>query len=124
LAVLSACDTAVTSSRQLETGNSLARAFLVAGATRVVASFWKVNDPSTCELMSTLYREIDDQKQKDLPVNYAEGLRKAMLSIKAMRSSEKGGDDWSSPYYWAPFALIGPADARPAPVGLDLQARN
>lgn len=58
------------------------------GAAAVIASLWMVNDRSTSELMAGLYRN----------------LRRGDLSkAGALRNS----DEFSLPYYWAPFILIG-----------------
>ncbi len=108
LAVLSACQTNVGPERPLDFGNSLAQAFLAAGAKRVVASHWTVADDSTAELIAqyfgnfrspvTANRRTGDEQTTD----YATSLRLARLSL---RKTER----WSSPYFWAPFVLIGPA---------------
>src|SRR5262249_15425024 len=52
LAVLSACQTNVGPQPPLEAGVSLAGGFLAAGARRVVASHWAVDDRSTAALMA------------------------------------------------------------------------
>src|SRR5262249_43178260 len=52
LAVLSACQTNVGPRQPLEAGSTMARAFLAAGARRVVSSQWDVDDQSTAELVS------------------------------------------------------------------------
>ena len=102
LVVLSACETALGSGRRLEMGNSLARAFLAAGAKRVVASYWKVSDQATLELMSEYFKNLADGMDRPEPVDHAAALWEAM---KRMRSNRER----RSPYYWAPFGLIGPA---------------
>lgn len=116
--VLSACETAVGSKRQLETGNSLARAFLAAGTTRVVASLWKVDDPATCRLMSTFFQEVADATTAE-PIDYAAALRTAMQRLRSDEDPEM-----RSPYYWAPFALIGPPHVQPAGENASLTMRN
>ena len=102
LAVLSACRTNVGGQRKLEAGTSLARAFLAAGARRVIASHWNVSDASTAEMMATLFDEIGQSQTNEQPINYVMALQKARLKIKS-------NPRWSAPYYWAPFVLIGPA---------------
>ena len=104
MAVLSACATNVGPQRKLEAGVSVASAFLAAGARRVVASHWSVDDRSTAELMSALFTEAapaDDREQ----TNYAHALHKARIAVR----SRPG---WSAPFFWAPFVLIGPPQHR------------
>jgi CHAT domain-containing protein len=103
LAVLSACETNVGPQRPLEAGVTLAGAFLAAGARRVVASHWSVNDRSTAELMSTFFEETMQAQQHGEAVRYAHALQKARLKV---RSNPR----WAAPHYWAPFVLIGPPE--------------
>ena len=87
-------------------GNSLARAFLAAGAKRVVASFWKVDDEAAFKLMKTFSKEVARQMTaNNQEVDYAGALHTAMAELRNNKDTSK---DTSSPYYWAPFALIGP----------------
>ena len=92
-----------------------AMAFLVAGATRVVASSWKVDDEATCRLMTRFCKQVSTGTgTEDLNAstrtgegfNYAAALHRAM---KELREERKGDSDKSSPYYWAGFKVIGPA---------------
>jgi CHAT domain-containing protein/tetratricopeptide (TPR) repeat protein len=103
LVVLSACQTNVGPDRPLEAGSTLAQAFLGAGGRRVVCSHWNVDDASTAELMGTFFEAIAKADRSGAKINYAAALQEARKSIRANRQ-------WSSPYYWAPFVLIGPAD--------------
>jgi CHAT domain-containing protein len=69
---------------------------MYAGAARVMVSLWDINDDSTAELMSRLYRNmLGEQRLKP-----AAALRAAQLSMW------KSGR-WQSPYYWAGFVLQG-----------------
>jgi CHAT domain-containing protein/Tfp pilus assembly protein PilF len=56
LVVLSACQTALGKEIRGEGLVGLTRAFMYAGASRVVASLWKVPDQATTELMQKFYR--------------------------------------------------------------------
>jgi CHAT domain-containing protein len=96
LAVLSACETNVGPQPPLESGVTLASAFLSAGVRRVVASHWSVDDESTAELTSSFFQNL----RRGNPGAYAKALDEAK---KKVRSTER----WSSPFYWAPFVLIG-----------------
>jgi CHAT domain-containing protein/Tfp pilus assembly protein PilF len=95
LVVLSACETALGQEVRGEGLVGLARAFMYAGAPRVVASLWTVPDVSTSELMTRFYRGMLVQNLRP-----AAALRQAQLSIwKEHR--------WARPYYWAAFTLQG-----------------
>ena len=118
LLVLSACRTAIGDD-QVELG--FAGVALQAGVKSVIASLWDVNDEGTLGLMTEFYRQL-----KDAPIK-AEALRKAQLAmIKDQVRLEHGklvtttgtsaipsqltriGDrDFSHPYYWSAFAMIG-----------------
>ena len=93
--VLSSCQTALGKEIKGEGLVSLTRAFMYAGAPRVVASLWQVNDHATAELMSQFYRGILQQK---LPP--AAALRAAQRTLSR-------DPRWSAPYYWAGFVLQG-----------------
>ena len=102
LAVLSACSTHVGPQLPLESGVTLSSGFLAAGARRVVASHWSVDDESTAELMGTFFSEA--MKGGDLAAP-ARALWEARRRVR-----KKAG--WESPFYWAPFVLVGPPDER------------
>ncbi|NOT63243.1 MAG: CHAT domain-containing protein [Acidobacteria bacterium] len=85
LIVLSACES-----------NRLAEGFLYAGARRVLASLWPVNDAATSELMARFYDALLNN-DRFAP---AAALRQAQLSLAREPR-------WQHPYYWAGFALQG-----------------
>jgi CHAT domain-containing protein len=68
---------------------------MYAGATRVVASLWKVDDAATAQLMSYFYQEMFTNQKKP-----AAALRAAQLKMAKHRA-------WKSPYYWAGFIIQG-----------------
>jgi CHAT domain-containing protein/tetratricopeptide (TPR) repeat protein len=100
VAVLSACVTNVGPQRPLEAGVTLASGFLTAGARRVVASHWSVDDQSTAELMSTFFQEVVAASRRGERIPYARALQKAQRHVRHMPGK-------SSPFYWAPFVLLG-----------------
>jgi tetratricopeptide (TPR) repeat protein len=103
LAVLSACDTNVGPQPPLEAGVTLASGFLAAGARRVVASHWSVNDASTARLMEVFFREVTDAVREGERVNYARALQRARREVRQ-------SPGWSAPFSWVPFVLLGPAE--------------
>ena len=95
LVVLSACDSGLGPTLRGEGVVGLARAFLHAGAARVVSSLWKVDDDATSELMRHFYDGmLRDRKPP------AEALRYAQLQMMQQKR-------WSAPFYWAGFVLNG-----------------
>jgi CHAT domain-containing protein len=95
LVVLSACNTGLGKDVRGEGFIGLVRGFMYAGAARVVASLWRVDDQSTAELMKRFYRGM---LKENLPP--AAALRAAQVE---MSKHER----WSAPYYWAGFVLQG-----------------
>lgn len=92
LLVLSACQTA-TGDRRAALG--MAGVAVRSGARSTLASLWSVGDRSTAALMIEFYRQLG------LPgVTKAEALRRAQVSLLRQ-------DAYLSPYYWAPFILLG-----------------
>lgn len=95
LVVLSACQTGLGKEIRGEGLVGLTRGFMYAGAKRVVASLWKVDDAATAELMRLFYQGMLREEQTP-----AQALR---LAQQAMRQHRR----WQSPFYWAGFVLQG-----------------
>jgi CHAT domain-containing protein/tetratricopeptide (TPR) repeat protein len=93
LVTISACDSAGSRIYSSEGLVGLSWAFLRAGARRVIASLWEVNDASTPLLMDRMYAAIAAGEEP------ASALRAAKLSL--LRSQTV----YSRPFYWAPFVL-------------------
>jgi tetratricopeptide (TPR) repeat protein len=119
LLTLSACDTAVGG---LMAGGKEVEGFAVLaqrqGAKAVMATLWPVADQSTQLLMRRFY----ELRESTPHLSKAESLQRAQLELLAAgRQATKieGGQaqvvgykpvvdrDYSHPYYWAPFILIG-----------------
>jgi CHAT domain-containing protein/Tfp pilus assembly protein PilF len=96
LVVLSACQTALGKEIKGEGLVGLARGFMYAGAPRIVASLWKVDDRATSELMKRFYQGMLGPEA----LKPAGALRQAQLSIWKQKQ-------WREPYYWAAFVLQG-----------------
>jgi CHAT domain-containing protein/Tfp pilus assembly protein PilF len=95
LVVLSACQTALGKELRGEGLLGLARAFMYAGAPRVLATLWRVADSATAELMTYFYEGLLKDR---LPA--ADALRRAKLRL--MRNPLH-----AAPYYWAGYTLQG-----------------
>jgi CHAT domain-containing protein/Tfp pilus assembly protein PilF len=96
LVVLSACQTGLGKEIKGEGLIGLTRGFMYAGAPRVVASLWKVDDRATSELMKRFYQGMLGPEA----LRPAGALRQAQLSIWKQKQ-------WREPYYWAAFVLQG-----------------
>jgi CHAT domain-containing protein/tetratricopeptide (TPR) repeat protein len=95
LVVLSGCQTALGHEIRGEGLIGLVRAFMYAGAPRVVASLWNVRDEATSALMDRFYLEMIDHGQ---PPSAALHRAQRWMSRHPR---------WSAPYYWAGFVLQG-----------------
>jgi CHAT domain-containing protein/Tfp pilus assembly protein PilF len=98
-AVLSACNTASSEVVGAEALTGLARGFLYAGARSLVVSHWAVDDITTVQLMSELFR----LSQESPNLSHGEMLREAML--KLINSAQTEQD--AHPAQWAAFVVVG-----------------
>lgn len=101
MAILSACQTNFGPQQQGEGTWALSRGFLVAGARRVVASNWLVDDEAAASLVSVFCGGLAKAEKTGGNVDYAQSLHAAKRWV---RNQEK----WRSPYYWGTFVLVGP----------------
>ncbi|MCS7304963.1 MAG: CHAT domain-containing protein [Thermoguttaceae bacterium] len=121
LAILAACQTNLGKQQPGEGVWSLARGFLVAGARRVVAGNWLLDDLAAASTVSYFCAILAQQEaalieahrtaaqaQPTNPpppppqaVNYAQALHQAKRWVRSQRQ-------WRTPYFWAPLILIGP----------------
>ncbi|MFL6201149.1 MAG: CHAT domain-containing protein [Thermoanaerobaculia bacterium] len=95
LVVLSACQTALGQEIRGEGLVGLTRGFMYAGAARVLASLWSVDDRATSVLMERFYGHMISGR-----LSPAEALRQAQIDMSR-------DPRWRSPYYWAGFSLQG-----------------
>ncbi|ESA32548.1 hemagglutination activity domain protein [Leptolyngbya sp. Heron Island J] len=120
LLTLSACQTAL-GNRSAELG--FAGFAVLAGAKTSIASLWSVSDEASAGLMIELYRQL----QENQPIIKAEALRQAQLAmirgditvdgdqLQGLGGVQKlpaelaiaGQQNFSHPYYWAAFSLVG-----------------
>jgi CHAT domain-containing protein/tetratricopeptide (TPR) repeat protein len=95
LVVLSACQTALGSEMRGEGLQSVARGFMYAGASNVLATLWRVDDRATSEFMTRFYRQLLQQN-----LTPAAALQAAAAELSK-------DPRWRAPYYWAAFTLQG-----------------
>jgi CHAT domain-containing protein len=108
LAVLSACSTQAGRAVEGEGVFALSRGFLVAGARRVVASLWGVDDASTATLMGGMFRGLRDAGVLAQRTSAGTaGVSPYAKALRAARREVRGTKTWAEPYYWAPFLLTG-----------------
>ena len=95
LVVLSACQTGLGKEIRGEGLVGLTRGFMYAGAKRVVASLWRVDDAATAELMKRFYTGM-----------YSKGLRPA-AALRAAQVEMSKQSRWRHPFFWSAFVLQG-----------------
>jgi CHAT domain-containing protein len=107
LVVLSACETGVGSGAlsDVPAGDDwigLMRAFLHAGARRVVATLWPVQDAATGVFMQRFYRELASAEEPSAALARAQ---RAMIAEQGTRH----------PFYWAGFTALEGSNAASPP---------
>jgi CHAT domain-containing protein len=92
LVVLAACSSGVGEHAGVVSLDSLTRAFLEAGASRVIAANWDVDSAYTAELMTAFYDRLAAGQKP------GEALRQAELALRAA---------YPHPHFWASFRVFG-----------------
>jgi CHAT domain-containing protein len=95
LVVLSACQTALGGEIKGEGLIGLTRGFLYAGAARVVASLWEIDDRTSAELMKRFYESM------------LVGGERPAAALRAAQTAMWRTKGWDEPYYWAAYTLQG-----------------
>lgn len=95
LVTLGACDSAQGADLPGEGVLSLARAFFHAGARRVVANLWSVDDRASAAFMHAFYRHL-----------LQEGARPSQALARA-QAELRQNPRFASAYYWSGFVLQG-----------------
>ncbi|NOT35138.1 MAG: CHAT domain-containing protein [Candidatus Eisenbacteria bacterium] len=103
-AVLSACATGSSDPNGVEVIQGLHRAFRAAGVRTVISSLWPVDDDTTRDWMTRLYRARWSEGRPT-----AEAARAASLGVLTDRRARGLG---AHPFYWAGFVAAG-ADSGP-----------
>jgi len=127
LAVLSACQTAITDFTKLpEEAIGLPAAFLQTGVPGIIGTLWPVNDLSTALLMVRFYQyHIGVLNDGKVPMSPARALREAQLWLRDLdrnqidkfieeylpeltgRARLRRDEIFTHPYYWAGFTFNG-----------------
>ncbi|ETR69979.1 MAG: hypothetical protein OMM_09153 [Candidatus Magnetoglobus multicellularis str. Araruama] len=92
LLTLSACETALGDERA---ALGLAGIALKAGVKSAIATLWAIEERSSSVVMTEFYREL-------LNKEFSKAMALRNSQIKAIKNT-----DYSHPFYWAPFLLIG-----------------
>ncbi|HEV2965151.1 MAG TPA: tetratricopeptide repeat protein [Candidatus Angelobacter sp.] len=95
LVVLSACETALGKEVRGEGLIGLTRGFMYAGAARVLASLWNVDDVATAELMARFYKAMEQDRMTP-----PAALRQAQIQMWKQKR-------WHTPYFWGEFQMQG-----------------
>ena len=96
MVVLSACNSGTGTLYHSEGMMSLARGFILAGASSVIRTAWEVNDETSADLMTRFYYYLSKGRYKD------EAMRRAKLDY--LKSSPPA---YAAPYYWAAYEVLG-----------------
>ena len=92
--LLSACETFDADAENSSFDDTLVSSFLLNGSKAVVASGWPIEDRGTREFMFKLVK-----------IKLSEGV--SLSKAMQLASKEMIGGEFSSPYYWSAFKLIG-----------------
>jgi len=115
LVTLSACETAMG---QVSAGDDLvglSRAIIYAGSPTVLSTLWAVDDVATSDFMKQFYKELKGGRGKAESLRAAQLVlmnRKGQATVRRGTILAKPGDrgrsvNYSHPFFWAPFVLIG-----------------
>jgi CHAT domain-containing protein len=112
LVALSGCGTGLSVVVGGDEQLGLVRGLLYAGAHAVLLTLWDAYDGSTAEFMTAFYQQVTKGRTK------AQAAQDAMRALRESRPH---------PFYWAPFVLIGDAEApcaRPQAAPLSAQVAS
>ena len=124
MVTLSACETALGDVTEGDELTGMSRAFLFAGSRIVIVSLWKVDDATTSWLMTRFHQYMQNGRtagealasaQRDfINRNFTneEKLKDVVLYPEVARAVASVKPGAASPYFWAPFVLVGDGDVR------------
>lgn len=121
LVVLAACDTGTGALYRGEGIIGLTRAFMYAGASRVLCSQWRADEDASRALMVRFYElwnpkpaKGDKPTKGSKPAKAAEAPQAGLPAEEALRQAQawvRSHKKWEHPYYWAAWVLWGLPDA-------------
>ena len=88
--ILSACETFSEIETESEPFSGLVKSFILAGAQSVMATRWEIESISASRFVSSYIGEISTSQNQS-------------KAISKVQRSFIGSDDYSSPFYWAPY---------------------
>jgi CHAT domain-containing protein len=100
MVVLSACNSGSGTLYQGEGLLSIARSFMLAGATSVINTAWEINDDASAGIITRFYYHLSKGDPKD------EAMRLAKLDY--LKNSPTV---YANPYYWASYKVTGSVQA-------------
>jgi CHAT domain-containing protein len=101
LLMLTACETAIGDDRSTL---GLAGVAVQSGARTAIAPLWQVNDTSAAELSNLFYRNLKQPAvNNEHPMSKSAALRQAQIDM----IQGKLGLEFSHPYHWSGFVLVG-----------------
>jgi CHAT domain-containing protein len=95
LVVLSGCQTGLGRQMTGEGLIGLTRGFMYAGAPRIIASLWEVDDVATAALVRHFYQVLLTRKMTPA------------IALATAQRQMRADPRWRSPFYWASFTLLG-----------------
>ena len=104
LVILSACNSGGGDGRSGESLSGLARSFFFARARSLMVSHWPVDDKFGSALVQLTMLGLKDKPE----LGVTGALRETQIDIlDAIASGKNPNKGLASPYYWAPFAVVG-----------------
>jgi CHAT domain-containing protein len=100
MVVLSTCNSGTGTLYHGEGLMSLARGFMLAGASSVIKTAWEVNDEAGAEIITRFYYYLSKGKQKD------EAMRLSKLEFLKTNPPL-----YANPFYWAAYEVLGDSSA-------------
>lgn len=101
MVILSACETGVSGTGNGSEILSFGTVMGAVGASATLASLWTVSDESTAELMKLFYLKYKEGSRK------AEALKHAQIAMANSQLPTGLSGNYSHPFYWAAFFIIG-----------------
>lgn len=96
MVVLSSCSSGAGTLRRSEGLMSIARSFILAGASSVVRTAWEVNDDSGSEIITRFYHYLSKGYSKD-----------RALQLSKIDFLEQAAPSFHDPYYWGTYEVLG-----------------